>query len=86
MKIIIFLVISIVIFAETPKPAPIIDPAIQAEFWRVQVQFLVAKEALKKQEEAIKAVGEKVFAACGKDHVATDDGGLKCVPKETPKK
>jgi len=73
--------------AVTPKP-PVIDPALAAEFWRAQAQFLAIKPEFEAKDAAVKAALAKLTAACGKDHQLTDSNGLVCVPKpkEEPKK
>ena len=71
--------------AVTPQ-APKIDPALQAEFWRAQAQFIALKAEFDIKDAAVKATIAKLQKVCGDKHQLTDNNGLQCVPKEEPKK
>lgn len=67
--------------AVTPKSAPVIDPALAAEFWRAQAQFIAIKVEFDAKDAAVKAAAAKLQKVCGDNHQLADKDGLVCVPK-----
>jgi hypothetical protein len=73
--------------AATPKP-PVVPDAVAAKYWRAKARLIAVNADQATAAAAEASAVKEMESACGKSHSPIDngDGGIKCVPKEGPKK